>query len=100
VSVSRVALLGVLVLLGLAHAAHATLGTYLRAAVVSWDSPVSQQQDELASQSLPWTDAFADTLAQTRASAGSTSRLSAATAEHAHASLALSSGITRSPPAL
>jgi hypothetical protein len=98
-SVWRAGLLGVLLLLSLSQATHAILGIYLRAAVVSWDSPISQQQDELASQSLPWADSFAESLAHARAAAGLISGLNTLPADPEHASLALSSGITRSPPA-
>lgn len=95
----RASLLGLLVFLALTQATHATLGIYLRATLLSWDSPSSQHQDGLASQSLPWADSFTETLAHARAAAGSAGRLSSLPADRQHTAFTLSSGITRSPPA-
>lgn len=49
-------LLALLLLAG-AEQAFATLAIVWRATVTSWDSPVSQWQDELACQGATWTDA-------------------------------------------
>jgi len=95
----RVGFLGVLLLLSLTQATHAMLSICLRAAVVSWDNSISQQLDGLASQSVPWTDSFAESVGHVRAAAGLGRRLSTLPAAPEHLSLALSSGITRSPPA-
>ncbi len=50
--------LGLLALLLLAcvQQPSAALAIFWRAAVVSWDSPVTQWQDELACQGAAWTD--------------------------------------------
>jgi len=95
----RAGFLGILLILSLSQTTHAMLGIWLRAAVVSWDSQTSQELDGLASQSVPWTDSLAESLAHVRAAAGATGGLSTLPAAPEHVSLALSSGITRSPPA-
>ncbi|HXG02030.1 MAG TPA: hypothetical protein VNO23_01275 [Candidatus Binatia bacterium] len=50
-------LLLVLLLLAGAEQALATVAIVWRGAVVSWDSPASQWQDELACQGATWSDA-------------------------------------------
>lgn len=94
----RIAFLALLLLLGVSETTHATLGIYLRAAAVSWDSPITQHHDELASQSLPWADSFAESLARTRAAAEVAGTLGTLPAAPERGDLALSSRITRSPP--
>lgn len=49
-------LLALLLLAGVQQAS-ATLAIFWRGAVLSWDSPASQWQDELASQGATWADA-------------------------------------------
>ncbi|HEX9820682.1 MAG TPA: hypothetical protein VGD07_13860 [Methylomirabilota bacterium] len=94
----RVGLLGLLLVLSLAQATDAALSIYLRASVVSWDNPISQHNDELASQSVPWADAAGESLAHARAAAATTGGLVTLPAGPDLASPALGSGITRSPP--
>ena len=96
---TRVGLLGLLLVLSLAQATDAALSIYLRASAVSWDNPISQHNDELASQSVPWADAAGESLAHARAAATTTGGLVTLPADPELVSPALSSGITRSPPA-
>ena len=95
----RVGLLTLLLILSVVQATNAALGIYLRGAVVSWDRPITQQNDALASQSVPWTDAAGESLAHARAAAAATDRLITAPVGSGLTSPALSSRVTRSPPA-
>jgi hypothetical protein len=82
------------------QATTAALGIYLRAAVLSWDSPITQQHDALASQAVPWADAAGETLAHARAAAAVAGRLTALPADPQAVSPAVASRVTRSPPAV
>jgi hypothetical protein len=95
---TRVGLLALLLVLSLAQATGAALSIYQRASVVSWDNPISQHNDELASQAVPWADPAEESLAHARAAAQATGRLVALPTLPDLGSPALCSGITRSPP--
>jgi hypothetical protein len=94
----RPGFLALLLLVGLSQATQATLGTYLRASVLSWDSPLSQQKDQISSQAVPWADASGEWSARSRAAAAAIQRLGFTPDDPLHATAARSSGITRSPP--
>ena len=96
---TRVGLLSLLLALSVVQATTAAVGIYLRGAVVSWDSPITQQNDALASQFVPWADVAGENLARARAAAAATSRLLPTPLGPEHTSPALSSCATRSPPA-
>lgn len=96
--IGRAGFLALLLILGLSQATDAVLSIYLRVSLLSWDSPASQHGDELASQAVPWADAAGESLAHARAGAQTTGPIRALPAAPQLASLALSSGITRSPP--
>jgi hypothetical protein len=97
--VMRIAPLSLLLVLSLVQATTATIGIYVRGVVVSWDSPITQHGDALASQSVPWADAAGEILAHARAAATTTGRLTTPPVGAGLARPALSSRLTRSPPA-
>lgn len=90
--------LSLLLVLSVVQATTAAVGIYLRGAVVSWDSPITQEHDALASQSVPWADAAGQMLAHARAAAAASGRLITPPVCLALAGPALSSRLTRSPP--
>lgn len=96
---TRSGFLTLLLVLSVAQATSATLGIYMRGALLSWDSPVTQQSDVLASQSVPWADAAGETLARARAGAAAAGRLITPPVDPRFTAPALSSRVTRSPPA-
>jgi hypothetical protein len=92
----RVAALGLLLVLGLLEASGAAVRIHLRLSTVSWDSPVTQHIDELATEALPSADPAGESLGRTRLVGDG--RPLARPADPAVCSPAVCSGITRSPP--
>jgi hypothetical protein len=97
--VLRAALVVLLVILSQAQAACATVSIVQRVSAVSWDSPTTQQVDELASQAVPFADPAAETAACARTAAVRAGRLTAPDVRSPGQDPILGSGITRSPPA-
>jgi hypothetical protein len=97
--VTRVVLLALLLVVSLGQATDAALGIYLRASILSWDSPATQLSDALASELVPRGDVAGELLAGTRAAAAVTGWLVGRTAEARIFDPALASRVTRSPPA-
>jgi hypothetical protein len=100
----RTRLVLVLVLLALLAAcqgldARAHLSIFWRAAAVSWDSPSTQLQDELAVQGIVYTDAARQLREHTGAVATPSGRLGVPLATVPGDSVALTSPLTRAPPA-
>ena len=99
--VSRPACLALFLLaaLGAIEAAEASSRILLRFTVLSFDSPVTQLFDELVCEASPPSQAGTEAGRATRLTVSVSTRLAvAAVAPHPESS-ALSSGITRSPPA-
>jgi hypothetical protein len=95
------ACLALVVLIGLAafQAAEASTRILWRYTVLSWDNPATQVFDELVCESSPPSQAGAEAGQSTRLAIGASAHLPAdAVAPHPETP-ALSSGITRSPPA-
>jgi hypothetical protein len=95
----RLAVLTLLVLLalGCVQQAHAGLAILWRATVVSWDSPVTQLQDEAASQGAVHDDPVGHARARLAAAIGSTHMALPATPDRA-TQPALDAALTRAPP--
>jgi hypothetical protein len=92
-------LLVLVVGLGAIQAAEASVRIVFRFAVLSWDNPATQLFDELVCESSPPSQAGAEAGQSTRLGVGVPGRLlTDAIAPHPEIP-ALSSGITRSPPA-
>lgn len=77
----------------------ASLRIFWRFAVLSFDNPATQLQDELACESSPTSQAGAEALHSARLAVLTWRPLAPAPAPLAFATLALGSGITRAPPA-
>jgi hypothetical protein len=73
---------------------------FWRAAAISWDSPVTQLQDELAVQGAVYADAARQLREHTGSASTASGRLPLASDPVRGDQLAVSSGVTRSPPAV
>jgi hypothetical protein len=95
------ACVALVMLIGLAalEAAEASNRILWRFTVLSWDNPATQVSDELVCESSPPSEAGAEAGQSTRLSVAASGRLPADSLAASHESPALSSGITRSPPA-
>src|SRR5262245_33227633 len=100
-AVHHLVCLTLVLLVGLAafQAADASTRILWRFAVLSWDSPVTQVFDELLCESSPPSQAGAEAGQSTRLAVRASGRLPADSIAPHPESPALSSGITRSPPA-
>ena len=100
-SVHRLAYLPLIVLISVAafESAEASFRILWRYAVLSWDNPATQAIDELACESSPPSRAGAEAGQSTRLAVRSSGRLDGDRAAPRPDRPALSSGITRSPPA-
>ena len=92
-------LLVLVVGLGAVQAAEASIRIIFRFAVLSWDNPATQLFDELVCESSPPSQAGAEAGQSTRLGGGVPGRLLADPIAPHPGIPALSSGITRSPPA-
>jgi hypothetical protein len=88
-----------LVALGAIEAAEASRRIVLRFTVLSFDNPATQLFDELICETSPPSQAGAEAGQATRLAIAGSARLGVAAAAPRPESPALSSGITRSPPA-
>jgi hypothetical protein len=97
----RLACLGLVLLVGLGaiEAAEASNRVLLRFTVLSFDNPVTQLFDELVCETSPPSRAGAEAGQATRLLIRASARLVVASIAPRLESPALSSGITRSPPA-
>ena len=97
----RLACLMLVVLMGLAvfQAAEASTRILWRFMVLSWDNPATQMFDELICESSPPSQAGAEAGQSTRLAVAASGQLPADLLAASHENPALSSGITRSPPA-
>jgi hypothetical protein len=97
----RVACVLLALLLGVAavQAAEASLRIVMRFAVLSWDSPATQVSDEMVCESSPPSQAGVEAGQGARLAVGASGRLAADPVAPHPSTPALSSGITRSPPA-
>jgi hypothetical protein len=97
----RLACLALVLLVGLGaiEAAEASRRILLRYTVLSFDNPVTQLFDELVCETSPPSQAGAEAGQATRLALGGTARVIVAPVALQPESPALSSGITRSPPA-
>ena len=77
----------------------ASLRIFWRFAVLSYDNPATQLQDELACESSPTSQAGAEALHSARLAVTTWRPLAPATVPLASDASALGSGITRAPPA-
>ena len=98
--VVRVALLVLLLALGQAQATDAALSIFWRLAVLTYDSPVTQQIDEAASASVPHADPASEALAHLHAAATTASGRPGSLAGPVRDTAVLASGVTRAPPVL
>ena len=87
-----------LVLLATLEAPGASLRSFWRYAVLSFDSPATQLADEALSESSPTSQAGADAVQYTRLVVRPGGRLVTGSSESLRADPALGSGITRAPP--
>ena len=92
-------LLALVVCLGAIQAPEASIRIIFRFAVLSWDNPATQLFDELICESSPPSQAGAEAGQSTRLGVGVSSRLLVDSIAPHPEGPALSSGITRSPPA-
>jgi hypothetical protein len=92
-------LLAVLVGVGALQAIDASIRIVFRFTVLSWDNPATQLFDELICESSPPSQAGAEAGQFTRLAVRTSGRLVADPVAPDPESLALSSGITRAPPA-
>jgi hypothetical protein len=88
-----------LVALATVQAADASIRIVFRFTVLSWDNPATQLFDELICESSPPSQAGAEAGQFTRLGARASGRLFADSVLRDGQSPALSSGITRAPPA-
>jgi hypothetical protein len=97
----RLACLALVLLVGLgaSEAADASSRILLRFTVVSFDSPITQLFDELVCETSPTSQAGAEAGQANRLATGVSARLAVPSVPSHPESAALSSGITRSPPA-
>jgi hypothetical protein len=97
----RLACLVLVVLVGVAafQAAEASIRILWRFTVLSWDNPATQVFDELVCESSPPSQAGAEAGQSTRLAVAASGQLPTDSLAASHESPALSSGITRSPPA-
>jgi hypothetical protein len=91
--------LALLVLAGALQAADASTRIICRFTVLSWDNPATQHFDELICETSPPSRAGAEAGQVARLAAGTPGRLTADSTAASVENPALSSGITRSPPA-
>ena len=96
--VAQVALLVLLLALSQAQATDAALSILGRLAVLSFDSPVTQQFDEAASASVPHADPAGEAVAHVQAAAMTASGRARIAIGIVRATATLSFGITRAPP--
>jgi len=94
----RAAGLLVLLLFSQVEAAGATLSIVWRVSGVSWDSPGSQRLDELATGSVPCVSPSDEALGSAQLAGAACARLTRRPEGRLLEPVALSSGITRSPP--
>jgi hypothetical protein len=96
--VARVGLLVFLLALSQTQAIQGSLSIFVRLAFLSFDNPTTQHFDELATLSAPSADASGEPLAYARAAASVVRGFLVVTTVVSHDTVALSLGITRSPP--
>lgn len=82
-----------------AQSPHAVLNIFWRYAVLSFDNPATQTLDELACATAPYTDPGGEARESTRVLVSPSGRVLPPQAPGLSFRPALSSGITRSPPA-
>jgi hypothetical protein len=93
-------LLAILLGMGAIQAAEASVRIVFRFAVLSWDNPATQLFDELVCETSAPSRAGAEAGHGTRLAVRASSRLVSDSVAPHLASPALSSGITRAPPAV
>ena len=92
-------LLALLIGVGAIQAAEASVRIVLRFTVLSWDNPATQLFDELVCETSAPSQAGSEAGQSTRLAVQASSRLVGDSVAPHPASPALSSGITRAPPA-
>jgi hypothetical protein len=92
-------LLALLVAVGALQAAEASLRIVFRFAVLSWDNPATQLSDELICESSPPSQAGVEARQRTRLAVQASRPLVVDPVAPHRSRPALSSGITRAPPA-
>ena len=81
------------------QSAQASLNILWRYTVLSWDNPATEIEDQLACETAPSFDVAAEAREHVRMARATAALLAPNPDEGQHSSPALSSGITRSPPA-